>query len=95
MDDTLDFGVNKVIEEQLLGQNNFIPFLAGNKQILFCHKSNNLFNFVNRDLRNDLNDFVLFDNWNYNGFVIVKMHVPNFIEENQSIFNLALQTYNI
>jgi hypothetical protein len=95
MDDTLDFGVNKVIEEQLLGQNNFIPFLAGNKQILFCHKSNNLFNFVNRDLRNNLDDFVVFDNWNYNGFVIVKMHVPNFIEENQSIFNLALQTYNI
>ena len=42
MDDTLDFGVEKVIKELLLGQNNFIPFLAGNKQILFCHKSNNL-----------------------------------------------------
>jgi len=95
MDDSLDYGVNRVIEENLLGQNNFIPFLAGNKQILFCHTSNNLTNFLNRDLRTGLDDFVVFDNWNYHDFFVVKMHVPNFIEDNQSIFNLALQTYNI
>jgi predicted O-methyltransferase YrrM len=95
MDDTLDHGVSKVIEENLLGQNNFIPFLAGNKQILFRHKSNDLTNFLNKHLRIGFDDFVTFDSWNYHGFSVVKMHVPMFIEENQEIFNLALQTYNI
>jgi predicted O-methyltransferase YrrM len=95
MDDTLDHGVSKVIEENLLGQNNFIPFLAGNKQILFRHTSNDLTEFLNKDLRTGFDDFVIFDNWNYHGFYVVKMHVPMFIEENQEIFNLALQTYNI
>lgn len=95
MDDTLDHGVSKVIEENLLGQNNFVPFLAGNKQILFCHTSNDLTNFLKQDLRNNFDDFVTFDVWNYHGFSVVKMHVPVFIEDHQEIFNLALQTYNI
>ena len=95
MDDTLDNGVNKVIQNNLLGQNNFVPFLAGNKQILFRHISNDLTRFLNQDLRKNFNDFVMFDNWNYNGFSVLKMYVPKFIEENQSVFNLAVQTYDI
>ena len=95
MDDTLDDGVNRVIQEHLLGQHNFIPFLAGNKQILFCHTSNIPTEFLKQGLRVGLDDFVVFDNWNYNKFYVVKMHVPNFIEENFPIFYQALQTYNI
>lgn len=95
MDDTLDDGVNRVIQEHLLGQHDFIPFLAGNKQILFCHRSNVPSDFLNQGLRVGLEDFVVFNDWNYNEFHIVKMHVPNFIEENFSIFYQALQTYNI
>jgi hypothetical protein len=95
IDDTFDDGVNRVIQEHLLGQHNFIPFLAGNKQILFCHTSNVPTDFLNQGLRTGLDDFVVFDNWDYNGFFVTKMHVPNFIEENFSIFYQALQTYNI
>jgi hypothetical protein len=95
MDDTLDDGVYRVIQEHLLGQHNFIPFLAGNKQILFCHTSNIPTEFLKQGLRVGLDDFVIFDNWNYNKFNVVKMHVPNFIEENFPIFYQALQFYNI
>jgi predicted O-methyltransferase YrrM len=95
MDDTLDEGVERVIKEYLLGQHEFIPFLAGNKQILFRHKENIVTTFVNNDLRTNIDEFVVFDNWNYNGFTITKMHIPNFIENNQSIFFQALKTYDI
>ena len=95
MDDSLDEGVEQVIHEHLLGQHGFVPFLAGNKQILFCHKSAMPTDFLKNDLRNGIEEFVVFDQWNYQGFNIVKMHTPNFIEENQSVFNLAIHLYDV
>lgn len=95
MDDTLCADVEQVIKEDLLGQYGFVPFLAGNKQICFRHTSHNIDEFVHVFLREKLEDFVMFTHWEYNGFYVLKMHVPTFIEENQDVFVRALKQYDV
>jgi predicted O-methyltransferase YrrM len=95
MDDTLDYGVDRVIQEHLLGQHDFVPFLAGNKQIFFHHRSNNVQDFVKDFLPAGLTDFVIFDPWNHHGQYLTKMQVVEFVEKNLDIFRRAVKTYNI
>jgi predicted O-methyltransferase YrrM len=95
MDDTLDPGVDQVIQEHLLGQHDFVPFLAGNKQIFFHHRSTDVQDFVKDFLPDGLTDFVIFDPWNHHGHYLVKMQVIEFVEKNLDIFRRAVKTYNI
>ena len=95
MDDTLDVGVDQVIQEHLLGQHDFVPFLAGNKQIFFRHTSNNVEHFVKNYLPNGLSEFVIFDPWTHHGHHLTKMQVIEFVEKNLDIFRKAVELYKV
>lgn len=95
MDDALDPGVDQTIQEHLLGQHDFVPFLAGSKQIFFHHVSHQAVDFLNNTLKQTTEKFMCFFNFDYYGHSVLKTHVPEFIEEHKAIFIQALQTYDI
>ena len=95
MDDSLDPGVDQTIQEYLLGQHNFVPFLAGSKQIFFHQWMHPVDEFLNNHLKPATENFMCFFNFEYHGFNVFKTHVPPFIEDHKSIFVKALETYNI
>jgi hypothetical protein len=95
MDDSLDPGVDQTIREHLLGQHDFVPFLAGSKQIFFHHCAHSVEDFLNSFLVREIESFMCFFNFEYNGFNVFKTHVPQFIEDHKPIFVKALETYDI
>jgi len=95
MDDALDPGVDRAIQEHLLGQHEFVPFLAGSKQIFFHHYSHQAVDFLNNSLKTDTEKFMCFFNFDYYGHSVLKTHIPEFIEEHKELFVQALQTYDI
>jgi hypothetical protein len=95
MDDVFDPGVDQTIQEHLLGQHDFVPFLAGSKQIFFHHRSLGVEDFLNNWLTKKTDEFMCFFNHDYHGFNLLKTHIPKFIEDHKSIFVQALQTYDL
>jgi len=97
MDDfTNEFpGVSQVIEEYLLGQNSFVPFLAGDREMFFHHVSHDANDFLDNFLTKDSTNIMTFFNHDYKGFSITRGHVANFFNDNEQIFFDQLAKYNL
>jgi hypothetical protein len=97
MDDfTKEFpGVSQVIEEYLLGQHSFVPFLAGDREMFFHHVSHDANDFLDNFLTKDSTDIMTFFNYDYKGFSITRGHVVNFFNDNEQIFFDQLAKYNL
>jgi len=97
MDDfTKEFpGVSRVIEEYLLGQNSFVPFLAGDREIFFHHVSHDANEFLDNFLPKNSTDIMTFFNHDYKGFTITRGHVATFFNDNEQIFFDQLAKYNL
>jgi hypothetical protein len=87
--------VSKVIKELLLGQHDFVPFLSVDREMFFHHVSHSADDFLDNFLSKDATDIMTFFNYQYEGFTVLKGHVPNFFNDNTSIFIDQLRKYNL
>ena len=94
VDDSQDIGVDQAIQELLLGQNDFVPFLAGSKQIFFHRAQHNAVPFLTT-LQRVVEPIGFVFNFDYYGYAITKTHIPRFFEDNKSVFIDAVRSYNI
>jgi|LakMenE01Jun11ns_1017448.scaffolds.fasta_scaffold9677477_2 predicted O-methyltransferase YrrM len=97
MDDYHFFdGVAQVVEEHLLGQHDFVPFLCGLQQMFFCHSSRSMVTFMNDYLINDATDFFQFDHIDFHKFRVLKSQIySRAILEDSKIFQSILEFYDL
>ena len=87
--------VSQVVDEHLLGQHNFVPFLSTDREMFFHHVSHSADDFLDNFIQKDSTDIITFFNYDYKGFTVLKGHVANFFNDNQSIFIDQLKKYNL
>lgn len=97
MDDTTKEqpDVARVIDEYLLGQHGFVPFLAGSREMFFHKSEHDAGDFLDNFLVKDSSDIMTFFNYNYRDFTILQGHVANFFNDNPQIFFDQLKKYNL
>lgn len=95
MDDFNTPGVGQVIDEHLLGQHDFVPFLSGDQEMFFHHRSHSADIFLDEWLQEGARNFIYFSNYDFHGFTVLRAQTPKIFEENRSIFQQALQFYNL
>jgi predicted O-methyltransferase YrrM len=95
MDDYPTEGVMQVIKEQLLGQHDFVPFLSGDQEMFFHHISHSADEFLDRWIQVGAENFIHFSNYDFHGFTVLRAQTPKIFEENRSMFQQALQFYNL
>lgn len=88
--------VEKAIQEQLLGQNGFVPFLMGDREIFFHHESHNAEDFLDNWIHNDESiNIITYFNYNYHGITLLRAHTPRFFDNHKDVFLQQLQLYNL
>jgi predicted O-methyltransferase YrrM len=95
MDDYYLPGVIQVIEQHLLGQHDFVPFLSGDQEIFFHHISHSADEFLDQWIQEGAKNFIHFSNYDFYGFTVLRAQTPKIFEENRSMFHQALQFYNL
>jgi predicted O-methyltransferase YrrM len=95
MDDFKLPDVAKVIKEQLLGQNNFVPFISGDQEMFFHHVGHIADEFLDTWIQDRATNFIYFHNWDYHGYTLLESKTPILFVENQSMFLQALEFYNL
>jgi hypothetical protein len=95
VDDVLDSGVSDTVNEHLLGQHDFVPFLATDREMFFKHVSFSADDFLDNYISNNATDIMTFFNYEYHGFTILRGHVANFFNDNESIFIDQLRKFNL
>jgi hypothetical protein len=95
MDDYDWPGVGQVINEHLLGQHDFVPFLSGDQEMFFHHISHSADDFLDGWIQDGAKNFIYFSNYDFHGFTVLRSQLPKIFEENNSIFQQALQFYNL
>ena len=97
MDDWLHFdGVSQVVQENLLGQYDFVPFLCTNQQMFFTHVSQPKDYFLDEYLVKNAVDFIEFSNMEFHGFQVLKAQIYiNAIFKDTNIFRSLLEFYNV
>jgi predicted O-methyltransferase YrrM len=87
--------VGKAITENLLGQNDFVPFLAGDQEMFFHHRSHSADFFLDEWVQEGARNFIDFFNYDFYGFTVLRARTPNIFVEHSSIFHQAIQFYNL
>jgi predicted O-methyltransferase YrrM len=87
--------VEKVVDQYLLGQHDFVPFLAADREIFFHHVSHSTDDFLDNFISKNATDIMTFFNYNYKDFVVLRAHAPNFFNDNISIFVDQLKKFNL
>jgi len=87
--------VSKVVNEYLLGQHDFIPFLSSSREMFFHHVTHDANNFLDNFISKNSTDIISFFNYEYHGFTVLKGHVVNFFNDNQKIFFDQLKKYDL
>jgi hypothetical protein len=97
MDDYQSFsGVGQVIEEHLLGQHDFVPFMCGGQEMFFCHHSNSVEAFIDKYLITGATDFFEFNNIDFHGHSVLDARIHNrAIFESGKIFQQVLEFFNL
>jgi SAM-dependent methyltransferase len=97
MDDWLNFdGVSQVVQENLLGQHGFVPFLCTSQQMFFTHVSQSKDYFLDDFLVKNAVDFVEFANIELHGFQVLKAQIYiNAIFKDTNIFRSLLEFYDV
>lgn len=89
-------GVTQVINEHLLGQHDWVPFLAGVQGMFFHHRSHSADDFLDNFLQIGADNFIDFSNVvDWNGHTVLFSKCPYIFSENNQIFLDALKFYNL
>lgn len=97
MDDVTEHcpDVTTVIDQYLLGQHGFVPFLSTDREMFFHHVSHSADDFLDNFISKDATDIMTFFNYDYKGFVILKGHIANFFNDNVPIFIDQLKKHKL
>jgi len=87
--------VERVVDEFLLGQHDFVPFLSSSREMFFHHVLHDANDFLDNFLLENSTDLITFFNYDYKGFIVTKGHIPNFFNDNKHIFVDQLKKYNL
>jgi predicted O-methyltransferase YrrM len=96
LDDYYFESVDCAVQNTLINNSDFVPFLSTTQQIFFHHETHSVEDFLDNWLINVDKRFMQYTPRNYHGFEIVNGHLYDimFIENNK-IFQLALEFFNL
>lgn len=96
MDDYDLPGVCKVIQEELTGKNDFVPFLVGAQGMLFHHVSHSADEFLDVWIQDKAKNFIYFENNStvFDQFMLTAK-LPNLFVDHPPMFRQALEFYNL
>lgn len=90
-----DRGVKGMINDCLLGQHNWVPFLMGDQTMFFRHTSKHLDNFLDVDIQNPAANFMNFYNVDYHGYTVLKCNMIQAFTDNVDIYCLTASRYGL
>jgi hypothetical protein len=90
-----DRGVKGVIQDHLLGQRDWVPFLMGDQTMFFHHVSHDCADFLDNRIQKFAKNFIYFENVQYNNYCVLRSRTPNIFKDHIDLFCLALEKYNI
>ena len=89
-------GVEQAIAENLLGQHDWVPFLAGVQGMFFHHVSHSADEFLDEFIQNKADNFLMFkNNINWNGFTDLFCEAPLIYTDSIQHFIDALKFYDL
>jgi len=89
-------GVKQTIDENLLGQHDWVPFLAGVQGMFFHHVSHDASDFLDTFIQNKADNFLQFTNTNnWNGFTVLFCEAPLVYTDSNELFLKTLEFYNL
>jgi predicted O-methyltransferase YrrM len=89
-------GVERTIAENLLGQHDWVPFLAGVQGMFFHHISHSADKFLDEFIQNKADNFLIFrNNLNWNGFTVLFCEAPIIYTDNNQFFIDSLKFYDL
>lgn len=89
-------GVEQTIAENLLGQYDWIPFLAGVQGMFFHHRSQSCDDFLDNIIQDKADNFLMFDNkLDWNGFTVLFCEAPLVYTDSTHLFIETLKFYNL
>ena len=89
-------GVEQVISEYLLGQHDFIPFLAGNQGMFFHHITHDANYFLDNFITEKSDNFLTFNNIiDWNGYTVLFCEAPLVYTDNTELFLKTLEFYDL
>jgi hypothetical protein len=99
MDDFLLPGVLQVIDEQLLGQNEFVPFMVDGQSAYFHHETHDISEFLDDVLMGisyHYNELAAFHQIQYQGHAVLKVSLPAvFSSFKNDIFRRAVKFLDV
>jgi hypothetical protein len=88
--------VARVVNACLLGQNDFIPFLCTEQQMLFHHVTHSADAFLDKCLIEKAVEFIDFANLDWKGFTVLQAKICiSAIAKDPTIFRSVLQFYDL
>lgn len=89
-------GVEKTINENLLGQHDWVPFLAGVQGMFFHHVSHSADDFLDVFIQTKADNFLRFTNViDWNGFTVLFCEAPLVYTDSNELFLETLKFYNL
>lgn len=89
-------GVKRSISENLLGQHDWIPFLAGVQGMFFHHISHSADDFLDNFIQNKADNFLKFtNNLDWNGFTVLFCEAPLVYTDSNELFLQTLKFYDL
>jgi len=95
LDDYPDAGVDQAIKEYLIGQNDWIPFMQGDRNTYFHHISHQADYFLDEFIQKESKNFIWFENIDYYGHTVLRAKLPHIFVENDKMFIEALKFYQL
>lgn len=89
-------GVEQTVAENLLGQHDWVPFLAGVQGMFFHHVSHSADKFLDEFIVHKSDNFLKFDNkLDWNGFAVLFCEAPLVYTDSNQLFIDTLKFYDL
>lgn len=95
MDDINSAGVNEAVEELLVGQHDFVPFMLGEQGAFFHHRSHSADHFLDTWIQDRSKNFMQFFNTDYQGFTVLRPSVQRVFLDMPDMFVQACEYYDL
>lgn len=95
LDDYNELGPKQAINEQLLGQNDWVPFLKGYQNMWFHHVSHSADEFLDNWLQEKSKNFIWYENEDYFKKLVLSAKMPHVFEDSVKLFLNTLEFYNL
>ena len=79
----------------MLSNANFVPFLMDEQAVFFHHISHNAAEFLDNELEKIFSTFATLPNITYKSFTVKKINCQLAITENNDIFSLICNRYDL